>query len=320
MRALRRLFGGTAFALVTTWTMIIAPVTAAVSAPTAPVATTVVHVSPTGDDSTGTGSSTKPFQTLAKANAHLEATAPASDVEVRLEPGTYTEVGTRWTYRSSHTVTITGDGGTATFSGQNDTSAYLLKFGPESGPRVPMNLYVRNLRFTGSSNGAQVINATAVTLTDLQFDRIGTEYTGIGTGYAALSVQNVSGVGIWNPTFTDIVNDPEQLSLVHAIYAANDADNVTMHNVSITRVAGDPIRIRNGSNNLQVLGGTITQSGRYAAMSEWYHPDSEARSSGGLDGVTVSGGGFNAPHVHGRTVCIGSGSGSVSPCHITDVS
>lgn len=287
-----------------------------------PAATTVIHVAPDGNDD-GTGSETDPFQTLAQANAHLESTRPDTAVEVRLAPGTYAERGTRWTYHSEHSVLITGDGGTAMFTGNDAYGGYLLKFGPAEGPRVRMNLTVRHLGFTGSSNGAQIINATTVTASSLVFENLGTHFTGNGTGYAALSIQNVSGVGVWSPTFTDVINTADQQSLVHAIYAANDADNITVHDPTITRVSGDPLRFRNGSDNFTVIGGTISDSGRYTGVSEWYNDKSgEARSTGAqLENVSISSQGFDAPLQVGRTACFASSAGTtpVEPCDITDV-
>lgn len=297
--------------------VVMLPTTAAHAA-----APTVIHIAPNGDDS-GTGSEASPFRTLSKANSHLEATKPATDVEVRLAPGTYTETGTRWTYHSEHAVLITGDGGTATFSGQNTFGNYILKFGPDGTERVKMNLTVRHLGFTGSSNGLQVINATSVTLSSLVFSKIGTHYTGIGTGYAALSIQNVSGIGVWSPKFTDIINTADQQGLVHAIYAANDADNITVHDPVISRVSGDPLRFRHGSDNFVVTGGSVSNSGRYSAFSEWYNDTiDEARSTGArFEGVSVTTQGFDAPLVHGRTACFASSAGTmpIQPCYITDV-
>jgi len=287
----------------------------------AELATTYVYVAPNGSD-TGTGSAASPFKTLAHANAHLEALQPGTPVEVRLAPGTYTELGTRWTYHSAQSTVITGDGGIATFDGQG-TQNYLMKFGPASGPRVTMKLTVRNLRFTNATNGLQVINASTVTLSSLRFDKIGTEWTGVGTGYAALSIQNVSGVGVWSPQFTDIVNAAGYGALVHAIYAANDADNITVHDPTILRVSGDPLRYRNGSDNFTVLGGTVTSSGRYTGFSEWYNDTTgEARSYGGrLEGVSITTAGYDAPLVRGRTACFASSSGTtpIQPCDITDI-
>lgn len=285
-------------------------------------APTVIHVAPDGDDS-GTGSETSPFRTLAKTNAHLEATTPATDVEIRLAPGTYTETGTRWTYHGDHAVLITGDGGTATFSGQNTFGNYILILGPDGAERAAMNLTVRRLGFTGSSNGLQVINATSVTLSSLVFSTIGTHHTGIGTGYAALSIQNVNGISVWSPTFTDIVNTADQLSLVHAIYAANNADNITVHDPVIERVSGDPLRFRNGSDNFIIKGGSVSNSGRFSAFSEWHNDTiGEARSTGArFEGVSVTPQGFNAPLVHGRTACFAYSAGTtpIEPCSITDV-
>lgn len=293
----------------------------ATPSPATELATTYVYVAPNGSD-TGAGTSASPFRTLARANAYLEALQPGTPVEVRLTPGTYAEIGTRWTYHSSQSTVITGYGGVASFDG-GGTQNYLMKFGPASGPRVTMRLTVRQLRFTNASNGLQVINAGTVTLSSLQFDRIGTHWTGVGTGYAALSIQNVSGVGVWSPSFTDIVNIPSQQALVHAIYAANDADNITVHDPVILRVSGDPLRYRNGSDNFTVLGGTVTSSGRYTGFSEWYNDTTgEARSYGGrLEGVSITTAGYDAPLVRGRTACFASSSGTtpIQPCDITDI-
>lgn len=301
--------------------VLLAPMTAHAATPR-PAATTVIHVAPDGDDA-GSGSASDPFRTLARANEHLEQTRPDTAVEVRLEPGTYAERGTRWTYHSDHSTLITGDGGTAMFTGNNTYGGYLVKFGPADGPRVRMNLTVRHLGFTGSSNGAQIINATTVTVSSLVFRDLGTHFTGNGTGYAALSIQNVSGVGVWSPTFTDVINTSDQQSLVHAIYAANDADNITVHDPTITRVSGDPLRFRNGSDNFTVLGGTISNSGRYTGVSEWYNDKTgEARSTGArLEGVSISSQGFDAPLRVGRTACFASSAGTtpIEPCDITDV-
>ncbi|MFW6599240.1 hypothetical protein ACQBAU_12610 [Propionibacteriaceae bacterium Y2011] len=291
------------------------------TAPSAGAAEPVTHVyvAPDGG-AAGDGTRGNPFGSLARANAHLTALAPDTAVQVHLQPGEYLEVGTRWTYHSTHPTTIGADGGIATFNGQDDFADYMVKIIPTTA-RADMNLTVRNLRFTHATNGLQVKGATDVTLDDLRFDHIGTAFSPVGTGYAALSIQNVDGVVVNRPVFRNLVNVPEQLALVHAIYAANDADNVTVTDVDILRVSGDPLRFRNGSDSFHVLGGTIRNAGEFTAFSEWFDQTrNEARSRDArLVGVSVSGG-FDSELQTGRTACFQRFTlVPVDPCYITDL-
>lgn len=281
---------------------------------------THVYVAPDGDDS-GPGTRQDPFASLHRANTLLEATRPDTPVHVHLRAGTYAEAGTRWTYASEHSLTIAADDGLATFTGQNAYADYLVKIIPsETGASI--DLRMANLRFTAATNGLQLKNLRDAVLSDVRFDHLGTHYSPVGTGYAALSIQNVSHVSVQRPTFSNLVNTPEQLALIHAIYAANDADDVTVTDVAINRVSGDPLRFRNGSDRFHITGGTIRNAGEFTAFSEWFDQTrDEARSlDARLVNVSVSTRGYDSPLQIGRTACFQRFTlEPVDPCYISDL-
>lgn len=280
---------------------------------------THIYLAPDGSDA-GDGTRDDPFATLRQANAHLEVLQPTTPVSVHLQPGTYLETGTRWTYVPVRALTIGADHGVATFSGQNAFADYVLKINPAAN-RASINLRMSNLRFTAATNGLQLKSLQNAELSNLRFDHLGTRFSPTGTGYAALSIQNVSQVTVNSPTFSNLVNSPDQLALIHAIYAANDADQVTVNDPDISRVSGDPLRFRNGSDSFHIHGGTIRNAGEFTAFSEWFDQTrDETRSlDARLIDVPVSTRGYDSPLEIGRTACFRRFTlEPVDPCYITD--
>ncbi|OYN89532.1 hypothetical protein [Parenemella sanctibonifatiensis] len=302
-------------------------VTVALGAPPAAALTELtIHLSPTGSDA-NSGTAASPVKSIGRANEIATAKKPTDRIDVLLAPGTYTDMGDQWTYADSKKLTIRTTSGTATFDGQGTHRNYQLVIGPPASENKRIrNVILRDLRFTNATNGLQVRNTTNATLQNLKFDKIGNRWSPGSIGYAALSLQHVTDITVTNPVWTDIENNQtldgtDTTGLVHAVYAANDADDVTLVDITATRVSGDAFRIRNGTDNFVINGGTMSSAGSRSAFSEWYNPNAstpEIRSSGSFINVTTGKNYRGETYELGRTSCVRSGSGPISDCRITD--
>lgn len=276
----------------------------------------IIHVAPDGSDA-NSGTADAPIASINRANQIATEAAATGDIEVRLQPGTYELRNQKWTYPSAASVTFAARGGVATFTGNNNHQDYLLRIEPTERAR---NITLDGLAFRNATNGLRVMYADNVAIKRATFTEIGNAYGGDGVGYAGLQFQHVDGARVFSPVFTDMVNS-RNIGSIHAVYIANDADNVTILKPEIRRVTGDPLRFRNGSDSFHIIGGSIEQAGMFSAFSEFFNTNSnEARSLDARIIGTKVGQGYDAPYVFGTTGCYPSGSPVVMDpfCDITD--
>jgi len=139
------------------------------------------------------------------------------------------------------------------------------------------------------SNGAHNGNNTVKNCT---FERIGTSYASgdnIDFGYSALGFTNSNNNLILNNTFS-YLNNKKKISRIHALYFSNSSNDTIQDNF-IEMCAGDPIRVRNGSNNNLIENNYIDRSGLNAFVSD-KHDSTEAMSQG----TTLKDNIFTFPH------------------------
>lgn len=274
----------------------------------------IVHVAPDGVD-TNAGTAGAHVASINRANEIATASATTGRIEVRLSPGTYELRNQKWTYAHASSLTFVAPDGVAVFTGNNNHQDYLLRIELSERGR---NITIDGLAFRNATNGLRVMHADNVVLKRATFSEIGNAYGGDGVGYAALQFQHVDGVRVFSPVFTDLINI-RNVGSIHAVYIANDADNVRILKPEIRRVTGDPLRFRNGSDGFQVIGGFTENAGMFSAFSEFFNTTSnEARSMDAKIIGTQIGSGYDAPLVFGTSACFPSGS-PVEPAEQCDI-
>jgi hypothetical protein len=221
----------------------------------------VVHVAPTGDDQ-GTGATpTTPVATIARAQQIVRHTRHGAPAHIHLAAGTYT-APTTW---GQPDTTISGPTtGRAILDG-NGQGGFGLVIRAD-------HVTVEHLTIREWLNGTQVSQAAGVTFRDVTWYRIGSAYAGTGApGYGALHLSDADHVEVTDSAWGDVVNlgDTPARGLIHAVYATNDSDDLTVSDSRTSRVSGDPFRVRDGSDNARVATTTCTRSGRRALFSEW---------------------------------------------------
>jgi len=282
----------------------------------------ILYLSPTGSDANSGTSVTSPLKTLAGAQARIQQLRPQVDVEIRIKQGTYVAPQLTWnTYVQGHTISFMpvdyqpGDSasdiaGRPIFHGDGTSGRWLLA-------KSPTGTWIggTNLRFyylqvehydigglgLGGSIGASHVclpsgichilhfpTGTAVnnnTVYGMNFFNIGTRYVSGLTdfGTEAILVQNSSGNLIRNNHFMNLVNDGH-LGEIHGLYVAHYSNHNTIVANDFRSISGDPVRIRNYSNDNVAEDNTFDHTGRSAFYSDWFcddaclqaHPDHSA--------------------------------------------
>ncbi len=245
------------------------------------------RLSPTGDDDAPVGA---PLRTLAEVHRRLVASPPTCDVDVSVAPGLYRSQRVAWTFTmAEHRITIHAEdtADRPVFDGCEEGGACAggTFFQLRASDGEPTNLSFRYLRvqnystafsFNGNRNTPSANNGHNV-LYGMYFDRIGGEYSDSGApSTACIRLVNSDHNTIANSHFVDIRNGLSP-ALLHAIYVAhNSGDNIIRAN-RFLRNTGDPVRIRDASDNNVVQGNRFLQSGNSAPYSHWYC-DSDVRT------------------------------------------
>jgi hypothetical protein len=118
------------------------------------------------------------------------------------------------------------------------------------------------------------------------FEEIGNLYrTGLCPdcmGYAAIDLQNSDRNIIRNNVLVHLENTPEDASHIHAVYFAhNSSDNIVGNNY-ISMTSGDPLRVRDGSNDNYIYANYVDRSGKYGFISGCCNSSGEEPSSGNI--------------------------------------
>jgi hypothetical protein len=273
----------------------------------APLGTLTVHVSPHGNDKSSGLSARAAVRTIDRAEVvAVNNRGKERDVDVRIAAGTYRGQSADWTTASpGHRVRFipaawNGRGAPAekirpVFDGRGKND-YWLNIEPSkrsSGTRFEVHgMTVRNYtnglrisggyRYKGSPTAyAHGIGAhlPGVRVQNNTFTRIGDAFTGgAGTGWAALSLQNVSGARVTGNTMSDVRNrDRAEYSLVHGVYAVYS--NVEVRSNRFATISGDAVRLRSSTSG-KIHANTFTRTGRYGAVSDWYCNRACAREHG----------------------------------------
>ncbi|MGA9524750.1 MAG: NosD domain-containing protein [Myxococcaceae bacterium] len=250
-----------------------------------------IHLAPDGDDARNGLSHEASVLTLERVNALLHALQPRRDVEIRIAPGTYFAQRVNWTYTMPEyaIVFMPADGGTSRPVFDGCTADGTCSGGTwfrfvNSGGR-PTNLVFRYLRvqrystaisLEGDRNRVDGRNGNN-TIFGCYFDRIGNVFnTALSPSTAAVRLVNSDDNRIENNHFVDIINSSSP-ALLHAIYAAHGSERNVVSRNRFVRNAGDPVRLRDFSNDNRILENTFVQSGIEAGYTDWYC-DQDART------------------------------------------
>ena len=242
----------------------------------------------------GTGSGLTPQSpagSLRQALATLESAAPSGPATVWMKPGKYRTTGTvLWTvprvtfkptgYVSGGWPAVARLGGYPVIDGACDPHGlYVLSIRAPSVAFIYIQFADRRAGlvqlYGPSSSGAYFYGAS--------FTRAGTAYCpGSTPGWGGLLPYHYSqGWRVINSHFVDLIDTGPSAGLIHVIYARDHASNGLVEYNAFVNVAGDAIRVRDGSSYNRVTGNTFIHAGADGYIGDWHAP-TEAKSYGNV--------------------------------------
>lgn len=249
--------------------------------------TETLYVSTTGsDDNPGTVDA--PFATLQGASDALcerDCDGLGRPVVVRVQPGTYYGNIGDWRYSDpTHRTLILGYD--VTVDGSRDPRNWETYWGLSIHPENDVsNIEIRGFKFTRFMNGGIIQKGGGGDkYVGVTFYKLGSYYTGQDVwGIGGVMWNNVQGSTVYKSVFVNILNSDENdgYGKEHGVYLFRSSGNQIVSN-TFTNVGGDPIRVRNSSNNNRVTGNTFTRTGSHAYIGDWYSTKGESRSWGNV--------------------------------------
>jgi hypothetical protein len=257
------------------------------SGPTAPLR---IYLSTQGKDINDGLTTATSIKTLGRAQAIIAAAKPQVDVEVRIAPGTYYGDKVSWTTTMpSHTITfmpLAGGKQRPIFDGclsakppnpkTGCPGGTWFKLSHSKGQKTNLHFeYIRVRRYqtaislNGARNAANTSNSHN-RIYGCYFDNIGNNFnTTLAASTAAVRLVNSNDNVIANTHFVSIIN-ASKCGLLHAIYAAHMSDRNQISNNRFASGCGDPVRLRDFSNNNVIKNNTFEKIGVNAAYTDWY--------------------------------------------------
>lgn len=240
-----------------------------------------LYVSTQGNDQNSGRSNQMPVLTLYRIHKILQDTKPDSDIRIYIDTGVYFGQQLNWTFVNGHHITITGPGKNSKkpiFDGLGKETWFRLDV--KSG--VSTNIHFQYLEImnynlgiglTGDRDNPKTGWNGKNSFYDLYFHQIGSKYsTKQNAGYSAINLINSRKNKIVNCRFSDVenLNKNGDDKLIHAIYFAHYSSNNIVKNCHFVNNSGDPIRIRDESNNNVIKQNEFLNTGSHAFYSEWY--------------------------------------------------
>jgi len=258
----------------------------------------IVYMSASGSDANDGMTPATGVYTLKRVQQILKTADPDSDVEVRIQQGTYHAPPLTWDYTNGHRIAFLpidyeyGEGreGIAdrpVFRGDGTLGwwfAFRLPPGHPGGDTRLEFYYLRvehydnGLLFHGRYHTVDGIRVPATAgangnrVQGMYFYEIGSRYVPGDMGYAALEFANSSNNYVRANHFIRIENASPDESHIHGIYAAHGANNNQVINNNFHRITGQPIRTRNQSNNNDIYGNKFERTGLpiHGQYGEWF--------------------------------------------------
>jgi hypothetical protein len=267
-----------------------------------------VYVATDGKDVGNTGlSASSPMASLEGAQEIIRSAAPATDVEIRIKPGTYvSDPKTIWTtYVPGHAISFLPAGYTPANHGRGvarpifqnkgepghrpDGSWLQAQAGPGLGSDGAARLRFFHLEVRGFQGGISFDGDTERvvvqgqqrreyrpkgaglnnnTVQDMVFRQIGNRFTGGKFGYGALILTNSSRNLIRDNTFTAVENNGAYGAKLHGTYVTHFSNANLITRNTFTRISGDPVKLRDRSDNNTITANTFTRAGHYSYYRE----------------------------------------------------
>ena len=243
----------------------------------------VLHLSPTGDDGHDGSSWDAAVGTLERIHELVVEHAPRRDVVVLVGAGTYVRQSVRWTYTMpEHTITIKradDDGPRPVFDGCDGSGCAHTFFILDHADGEATNLHFEYLQveryraaisLQGNRNDFARSNGHNV-IYGCYFRRIGNKWNDntSGESYAVVRLLNSDDNLVRNNHFVQCENQTSA-GLLHALYIAHNAErNHVVKNRFVTH-SGDPIRVRDFSNDNRIEDNVFIRAGATAVFSDWY--------------------------------------------------
>lgn len=267
-------------------------------APASAVPPLTIYMSPGGSDVNDGSDLAHAVVTLDRVEALIVAAAPTTDVEVRINQGTYTAGQTTWnTFLDGHTITFMpadftpgmawGDfAGRPVFQSDDGPGWWMYAQLPSGHPGGTTGLKFYYLTVQGYAAGGLVLHGRYTTVNGLRvpatagangnygyglyFQNLGDVYNDSEMGIAAVDLINSSDNYFRNIHYVHLENVTATSSHIHGVYMAHGSDNNTFLNSDYSWITGNPVNIRNDSNNNLIDGNTLTRTGKYAYISDWF--------------------------------------------------
>lgn len=232
----------------------------------------------------------------------IAAARPATDVEVRIQQGTYVAAPVQWTtYVPKHTITFlpidyelgegrAGTSGRPIFRGDGKNGFWLRAIQQPADARLSFYFLQVEGYSAGaiSFDGGRTPNARPATtpgngnsIYGMAFRRLGSKHVRSGVGYGAIDLINSRDNIIQNNSFEYLENfGRNEENLIHGVYLSHHSSANLIRNNRFYQISGDPIRTRDGSNENKIFGNTFTQTGASAYFSDWFSTGDHARKNG----------------------------------------
>jgi len=249
----------------------------------------VYHLAADGDDSADGFGEGAALRTLARVQELLEADPPSCDVEVSIAPGTYGGQRVVWRFTMpEHRISFLAADpeDRPVFDGcadPSDCGGTFFTLRHADGEETNLHFsYLRVQRYQTaiSLNGNRNAEATSNGSNRIYgcvFDRIGNVFdSSLEPSTACVRLVNSDDNEITNNHFIDVVNTRSG-GLIHAIYAAHMSDRNTIRANRFLRSSGDPVRLRDYSNDNVIVDNRLIRVGTTAGYTDWYC-DHDARS------------------------------------------
>ena len=216
--------------------------------------------------------------TLEELDSWLQKNYVSGNVTVYIAPGTYTGSAS-WNFDAGeNALMITGqnaknlpvfDGCLHSPCEQGGLNGYFLRVEPATG-RLK-NITIQYIKIKNYVNGIYFNQVDNGKLRKVHISKIGSAFnknipsekrTRLYNGFSAVTTYNVNDFTIEYNNIENSYNDDHPLWM-HAIYLINTS-NTKIYRNSIKNISGDPIRIRNQSDNILVERNYINNSGQVA--------------------------------------------------------
>lgn len=246
-----------------------------------------LYVAPGGDDSRDGSSEAEAVLTLRRVQELLVTLEPTMDIEVRIAPGRYFGQTVEWTWtRPTQTIRfmpLHDDRDRPIFDGCLDDSSsrecpggtwFTLRHsaGEETNLHfeyIRVEHYGTAISFNGGRNDEADSNGSN-RIYGCYFQSIGNVFNeALDPATAAVRLVNSDDNEIANNHFVDVINT-RSAGLIHCLYIAHMSDRNVIDRNRFQRSSGDPIRLRDFSNDNEIEENRLIQVGENAGYTDWY--------------------------------------------------